>query len=136
MILRIPISLGLFSLLVLVLWISTQHSHAFYFGNTIDITKAEDLKPLVPNQMAVTQNSNWYIVWSDNKSIYLNAGLYNKDSFRTIVLSDRVNSSAFPRLAATENGSVYVVWIEKNSTTGHSNIVFRSSNDRGENFSS
>jgi hypothetical protein len=52
-----------------------------------------------------------------------------------MVLSDKVNSNSFPQLAATENGSVYVVWIENNSTTGNSSIVFRSSNDRGENFS-
>jgi hypothetical protein len=42
--------------------------------------------------------------------------------------------SASPQIAATENGSVYVVWVDKNSTSGDSDIVFSASTNGNEKF--
>jgi hypothetical protein len=43
--------------------------------------------------------------------------------------------SSSPQIAATEKGDVYVVWIDKNSTSGDSsNIFFKASTDKGLKF--
>jgi hypothetical protein len=40
--------------------------------------------------------------------------------------------SSSPQITSPSNGSVYVVWVDTNSTSGDSDIVFRASTDGGE----
>ena len=124
------------SIIISVLWVSTHSCSALYFGNSITITNDKKLSSLIQNQIAVTQNGNAYVVWVDNNTVYFRSTQENENKFNSIVaLSQSKNPPISPQIATTEKGNVYVTWIEKNSTTGNNNIVFRSSNDSGNNFS-
>ncbi len=121
---------------MIVLWISTPPSYGLYFGHSLSIVNDKQPSPLLANQIAVTQKGSVYVVWADKQSIYFNSSQGNENKVAsTALLSDDNKLASSPQIAATENGNVYIAWIDKNSTTGVSNLVFRSSNDSGENFS-
>jgi hypothetical protein len=93
-------------------------------------------------QLAATEKGDVYVVWVDknNKTgdtdiIFRssNDSGMNFDDRNKLRRSDSLLSFT-PQLTATEKGDVYVVWVDKNSTTGDSDITFRSSSDRGRDF--
>jgi hypothetical protein len=93
-------------------------------------------------QLTATEKGDVYVVWVDknNKTgdtdiIFRssNDSGMNFDDRNKLRRSDSLLSFT-PQLTATEKGDVYVVWVDKNSTTGDSDITFRSSSDRGRDF--
>jgi hypothetical protein len=83
-----------------------------------------------------------YVVWVDKNNKTGDTDIIFRSSNDSGMNFDdrnklrRSNSllSFTPQLTATEKGDVYVVWVDKNSTTGDSDTTFRSSNDRGRDF--
>ena len=93
-------------------------------------------------QLAANEKGNVYVVWVDknNKTgdrniefISSNDSGMSFDDRKKIRRSDSLLSFS-PQIAATENGNVYLVWVDKNSTSGDTDISFRSSSDRGRDF--
>jgi hypothetical protein len=95
-------------------------------------------------QIAATEKGNVYVVWIDTNSTggdsdtHFRSSNDSGNSFEDRKKLSRKNDilSSSPQIAATEKGNVYVVWIDTNSTSGDSDIHFRSSNNSGQNFSS
>jgi hypothetical protein len=92
-------------------------------------------------QIATTEKGNVYVVWEDINSKNGDSNILfrsSNDSGENFADSKHLRTgkvlSYSPQIAATENGNVYLVWIDKNSTIGDSKIVFRSSINNGENF--
>ena len=94
-------------------------------------------------QIAATENGNVYVVWVNKNSTSGDTDIafvsaYKGENFsKTKALSTtdtQLLSSSSPQIAATENGNVYVVWVNENSTSGDTDIVFRASTTSGEKF--
>ena len=92
-------------------------------------------------QIAATEKGDVYVVWVDKSSKTGDSDItYRSSNDSGRIFDDRKklrsNSllSSSPQLAATEKGDVYVVWADKNSTTGDTDISFRSSHDSGRDF--
>ena len=92
-------------------------------------------------QITATKDGNMYVVWVDKNStsgdtdvVFLST--YRGENFsRTKALSTDIQlSSSSPQITATKDGNVYVVWVDKNSTSGDTDIVFRGSTNNGEKF--
>jgi hypothetical protein len=82
-----------------------------------------------------------YVVWVDEKKTTGDSNIElirsndtGKGFSNRITLRAGDHLSYSPQITATEKGDVYVVWVDKNSTIGDSDITFRSSNDRGRDF--
>ena len=88
--------------------------------------------------MASIEKGDVFVVWVDKSNIYFSSthGSDIKFSIPIVLNSNISNNTApsSPQLAATEKGDVYVVRVEENNATGASNIIFRASNDNGNNF--
>jgi hypothetical protein len=86
-----------------------------------------------------------YVVWVDKNNatgdsnvIFRSSNDNGKDFNHSVYLSRNPNQTSItssPQIAATEKGSVYVVWVDEKKTTGDSNIEFIRSNDTGKGFS-
>jgi hypothetical protein len=95
-------------------------------------------------QIAATEKGSVYVVWVDKNNmtgdsnvIFRSSNDNGKDFNQSVYLSrnpNQTSTSSSPQIAATEKGSVYVVWVDKNNATGDSNVIFRSSNDNGQDF--
>jgi hypothetical protein len=93
-------------------------------------------------QLTATEKGDVYVVWVDKNNKTGDTDIIFRSSNDSGMSFDDRNKlrrsdsllSFTPRLTATEKGDVYVVWVDKNSTTGDSDITFRSSNDRGRDF--
>ena len=92
-------------------------------------------------QIAATEKGDVYVVWielnnstgdSNIEFINSNNGGKNFTAKKELRAGDTLSFS--PQIAATEKGDVYVVWVDKSSKTGDTDITFRSSNDSGKNF--
>jgi hypothetical protein len=106
--------------------------------------RANDLLSFSP-QLAATERGDVYVVWVDknnetgSSTIRFSGSNNSGNDFGDIKRLSRSadpneTSTVFsPQLAATDNGGVYVVWVEKNET-GSNNVVFRGSNDFGNDF--
>jgi hypothetical protein len=135
---------------VYVVWVDTNN---IYFTSSHDNgTKFDSPVPLSKSnnsasspQIAATENGSVYVVWVDTNStsgdsdILFRASTDSGEKFGRKELSrDGRDSppllSSSPQIAATENGSVYVVWVDTNITNRDSDILFRGSMDRGEHF--
>jgi hypothetical protein len=129
------------------MWSVPQTVHGLYFGYTTTLSgdrQAPALSPRVTTtpQIAATQAGDVYVVWAEdndkkdrNTTVQFTASADNGMTFMyPRVLSNDQNSAHLPQIAAIESGSVYVVWVDTNSTSGDSDIVFRASTDSGKNF--
>jgi hypothetical protein len=143
---------------VYVVWVDKKKENgdtniSFVTSNTSgnDFTNRKNLRAnnllSISPQLAATENGDVYVVWVDknnstgSSNIIFRASNDNGNNFERSVRLNRnagpnqTSTIAFsPQLAATENGDVYVVWVDKNNSTGSSNIIFRASNDNGNNF--
>jgi hypothetical protein len=129
------------------MWSVPQTVYGLYFGYTTNLSGDRQSSTLPPRvaitpQIAATQAGNVYVLWAEandekdrNTTVQFTVSADNGVTFMyPRVLSNDLSSSSLPQIAAIENGSVYVVWADKNSTSGDSDIVFRSSTDGGKNF--
>jgi hypothetical protein len=137
----------LFSFLFSTTWSVPQTVHGLYFGYTTNFSGDRQASTLSPQvaitpQIVATRAGNVYVVWAEvnemkdhSITVQFTASADNGTTFtHPGVLSNHRSSASLPQIAATENGTVYVVWVDKNSTSGDSNIVFRASTDGGEKF--
>ena len=92
-------------------------------------------------QVAATEKGNAYVVWVDKNSTTGDTNIEfraSNDSGKTFGDKKELRGnellSSSPQVAATEKGNAYVVWVDKNSTTGDTDIEFRASNDSGKTF--
>ena len=138
---------------VYVVWVdknSTSGDSNIVFVNSNDSGKTFSLrKEIMDNdllsfspQIAATEKGDVYVVWVDKNSTSGDSNIVfvnSNDSGKTFSLRKEIMDndllSFSPQIAATEKGDVYVVWVDKNSTSGDSNIVFVNSNDSGKTFS-
>jgi hypothetical protein len=121
-----------------------QTVHGLYFGYTTNLSSDRQASTLPPEvaitpQIAATRAGDVYVVWAEindvkdyNITVQFTASADNGTTF-TSPRNDR-SPASLPQLAATENGSVYVVWVDTNSTSGDSDIVYRASTDGSNNF--
>ena len=125
---------ALFFLFVIVeLWTSPSAANGLYFGRDINITNQNHSFAMIPKQVAVTNDSNVYVVWVDNNQVYFSSHRDNETKFSPpSLLSEANRLSTSPQIAAAEKGNVYVVWVDY--TGSDSNIEFRSSSDAGKTF--
>src|SRR5215203_1604115 len=122
-------------------------------GNTFSKTKKlsrglNGTSSLSP-QLAATEGGNVYVVWIDKKNSTFGEGdtdlvfKWSKDAGNNFSKTKKLSrglsvSSLSPQLAATEDGDVDVVWIDKkNSASGEEgiDIAFKWSKDAGNTFS-
>ena len=116
--------------------------YGLYFGKDFSIINIKLPPPLLlPKQIAATEKGDVYVVWVDKNSTSGDSDIKfisSNDSGRTFNLGKEISGgdllSFSPQIAATEKGDVYVVWVDKNSTSGDSDIKFISSNDSGRTF--
>jgi hypothetical protein len=131
------------SLLIIILWASAQLGYALYFGHNLRLANGDFSLSSSTVQIAATEKGDVYVVWIDKNStsgdsdiIFGASNDSGKNFSRKYALrsNDQLLSSS-PQIAATEKGDVYVVWIDKNSTSGDSsNIFFKASTDKGLKF--
>jgi hypothetical protein len=96
-------------------------------------------------QIAATENGSVYVLWVDKNNVtgdsnvtFRSSNDNGKNFNQSVYLSRNPNQTSItssPQIAATEKGSVYVVWVDEKKTTGDSNIEFIRSNDTGKGFS-
>jgi len=132
---------------VYVVWVDKNN---IYFTSSHDsgnkfapkVLLSDSNKSSSTPQITATEKGDVYVVWVDknNKTGDTDTTFRNSndsgmsfDDRKKLRRSDTLFSS-FPQLTATEKGDVYVVWVDKNSTTRDSDITFRSSSDRGKDF--
>lgn len=93
-------------------------------------------------QIDATEKGNVYVLWVEKNTNNLDSDIKfrsSNDSGKSFYDDKRLSRkndvlSSLPQIAATEAGSVYVVRVDKNSTSGINNVIFRSSINSGENF--
>jgi hypothetical protein len=92
-------------------------------------------------QLAATESGNVYVVWVDTISTSGDSDIVFRAStdggeksigFETLSTDIEGSASSLllsssPQLAATENGSVYVAWVDTNRTSGDSDIITKHS---------
>jgi hypothetical protein len=131
------------------LYIVWSDSKTVYFtsglGNQTKLNPAvilsDDNKLVYPPQLYATERGDVYVVWVDKNSTSGDSDIIfrsSNDSGKHFDDSKKLRGSKLlsfsPQISATERGDVYVVWVDKNSTSGDSDIIFRSSNDSGKHF--
>ena len=103
------------------------------FGNIVNLSNYSGWS--VNPQIAVSQNNNVYVVWTNNfqekyGQVFLTRSTDNGNTFGNIVnLSNNSGSSVNPQIAVSQNNNVYVVWT--NNATGNEEIFFKK--DTGSN---
>jgi hypothetical protein len=110
------------------------------FGELVLLNKKKKIISSTP-QIAATEKGSVYVVWVDKKKATGDEDIAytssndsgNHFESRKLLRSNDLRSFS-PQIAATEKGSVYIVWVDRNSTTEDSSLVFKSSNDYGKNF--
>lgn len=90
-------------------------------------------------ELEVSNNGTIYVAWEDSfdgdNDIYFAASTTGGDSFTTqaVDVSSNSGNSINPRMAATGDSSVYLVW--QDVSTGNDEIYFAKSVDSGSSFS-
>src|SRR5918995_72085 len=144
---RMSVLAILFSFLFSTTWSVPQTVHGLYFGYTTNFPSDRQASTLSPQaaitpQIVATRAGNVYVVWAEvnemkdhNITVQFTASADNGMTFtHPRILSNHRSSASLPQIAATENGTVYVVWVDTNSTSGDSDIVFSASTNGGEKF--
>ncbi len=118
-----------------------QTCYALYFGHDLTITNYKNSSLLLIKPAAATEKGDVYVVWTDinNKTgdsdiEFISSNNSGKTFSPKKELRGGKSISFSPQLAATEKGDVYVVWVDKSSKTGDTDINFRSSHDDGRTF--
>jgi hypothetical protein len=131
---------------VYVVWVDkdTVYLKASYdYGTQFGLSKALSGNNSIATspQIAATENGNVYVVWVDKDTTTGDTDISFVSTYRgenvskiKALSTDTELSSFSPQIAATDNGSVYVVWVDKDTTTGDTDIVFRGSTNNGEKF--
>jgi len=126
------------------IYFSASHENGTKFNNPIALSSNNTLA--ISPQIDATEKGGVYVVWVDknnstgDSNIVFRGSNDNGKSFdRSVRLNRNVSPNqtsvaSYPQIDATEKGGVYVVWVDKNNSTGDSNIVFRGSNDNGKSF--
>jgi hypothetical protein len=130
-----------------ILYFKSSPDHGSKFNTSIILSKNVNLTS--SPQLAATEGGNVYVVWVDKKNNSTYGGdtdiafKWSKDAgqtFKSKKLSRGLSASSLsPQLAATEDGNVYAVWVDKknNSTYGgDTDIAFKWSKDAGQTFKS
>src|SRR5206468_707565 len=108
-----------------------------------DRKKLRGAKPIsFSPQLAATEKGDVYVVWVDKNNKTGDTDItFRSSNDSGLSFDDRKKLrrsesllSFSPQLAATEKGDVYVVWVDKNTTTGDSDITFRRSSNSGNVF--
>ena len=111
--------------------------------NFDDRKKLTGTKPIsFSPQLAATEKGDVYVVWVDKNNKTGDTDItFRSSNDSGLSFDDRKKLrrsesllSFSPQLAATEKGDVYVVWVDKNTTTGDSDITFRRSSNSGNVF--
>src|SRR5215208_4389311 len=130
-----------------ILYFKSSSDYGSKFNTSIILSKNGNLTS--SPQLAATEGGNVYVVWVDKKNNSTYGGdtdiafKWSKDAgqtFKSKKLSRGLSASSLsPQLAATEDGNVYAVWVDKknNSTYGgDTDIAFKWSKDAGQTFKS
>src|SRR5215208_2322134 len=130
-----------------ILYFKSSSDYGSKFNTSIILSKNVNLTS--SPQLAATEGGNVYVVWVDKKNNSTYGGdtdiafKWSKDAgqtFKSKKLSRGLSASSLsPQLAATEDGNVYAVWVDKknNSTYGgDTDIAFKWSKDAGQTFKS
>ncbi len=133
----LAISVSFMLLVLFTFWPSTQYAHSLYFGNSFSLTTSMDPSSFMEGGLAATEKGDVYVVWVDGNGVYFRSSQDNGTKFgNPVLLSNNARISSSPQIAATEKGDVYVVWSDKNKQSGDSDIILKSSMNRGEDFGS
>jgi hypothetical protein len=113
-----------------ILYFKSSPDNGSKFNTSIILSKNVNLTSLSP-QLAATESGHVYVVWVDKKNNSTYGGdtdiafKWSKDAgqtFKSKKLSRGLSASSLsPQLAATESGSVYVVW--SNNQTNFKEIL-------------
>src|SRR4026207_1978268 len=126
------------------IYFGASHENGAKFSSPIALSSNNTLA--ISPQIVATEKGGVYVVWVDKNNATGDSNIVfrsSNDSGKSFDSSVRLNRNAspnqtsvasYPKIVATEKGGVYVVWVDKNNSTGDSNIVFRSSNDSGKSF--
>jgi hypothetical protein len=139
---KLSLLIAVFSLLVISLWISYQMSYGLYFGKDFSIINLKQPPPLLlPKQIASTEKGDVYVAWVDKNTTSGDSDIKfisSNDSGKTFNPEKELSGgdllSFSPQIASTEKGDVYVAWVDKNTTSGDSDVSFSSSHDSGLDF--
>ena len=97
------------------------------FGEIVNLSNHSGIA--VDPQIAVSQNNNVYVVWTNNLQekygqTYLRMSTNNGASFGEIVnLSNHSGIDVDPQIAVSQNNNVYVVWT--NNSTSNEEVFFK-----------
>ena len=121
------------------IYFTSSHYNQTKFGAKVHLSDGNKVTSLP--QIAATEKGDVYVVWVDKNSTSGDSNIVfvnSNDSGKTFSLRKEIMDndllSFSPQIAATEKGDVYVVWVDKNSTSGDIDIAFRNSNDSGMDF--
>ena len=123
------------------IYFSSSHNSGAKFGQHVLLSNNKTSLSFSSPQVAATEKGDVYVVWVDknNKTGDTNIEfISSNDSGMSFGPKKELKGgraiSFSAQLAATDNGKVYVVWVDKNNKTGDTNIEFISSNDNGNSF--
>jgi hypothetical protein len=127
-----------------ITYFSFNHANDTTFSNPVALSSNATLSS--SPQIVATEKGGVYVVWIDKNNATGDSNIVfrgSNDNGKSFDHSVRLNRNvgpnqtsvaSYPQMDATEKGGVYVVWVDKNNSTGDSNIVFRGSNDNGKSF--
>ena len=121
------------------IYFTSSHDSRAKFGPSVVLSDPNKLAS--SPQLYATEKGDVYVVWVDKNSttgarniIFRSSNDSGRHFDNSLILTGNKLLSFSPQLYATEKGDVYVVWVDKNSTTGDNTILFRKSNNSGADF--
>ena len=122
------------------IYITSGHKNESKFGPQLLLN--HDSKVVSSPQITATEKGDVYVVWVDINNVTGHSNIQfigSNDGGKTFSPRKELKGgdtiSFSPQITATEKGDVYVVWVDKSSKTGDTDITFRSSHDGGKTFS-
>ena len=121
------------------IYITSGHKNESKFGPQLLLN--HDSKVVSSPQITATEKGDVYVVWVDINNVTGHSNIQfigSNDGGKTFSPRKELKGgdtiSFSPQITATEKGDVYVVWVDKSSKTGDTDITFRSSHDNGTIF--